>query len=147
MALVLTDVTLFRVGNCSNFFPMPASEVQNVSNFFADYSPTWTDKSKYNISRNAREYQDVSASGFNYTVIKRGKTDSICGTSLSTPIFGSVVIPIHQDRLATDRRVVGSLTKIFTSTQMCLKISLVETIKDVAPMGWFSISKCVCSGR
>ncbi len=63
-------------------------------------------RSKYTSPRNAREYPDVSANGFNYTVITVDKASPIGGTSLSTPNFGSIMVLINQERLAAANQSV-----------------------------------------
>ncbi len=68
-------------------------------------------RSKYTSSRNAREYPDVSANGFNYTVITMDKAGSISGTSLSTPTFGSIMVLINQERRAAAKKPVGFIKR------------------------------------
>ena len=108
-------------GGFSNVFPMPAYQVRSVNKFFDSYSPTWTDATRYNSSRNARGYPDVSANGFNYTVVVGGNSGPISGTSLSTPTFGSIMVLINQERLAVGKRTVGFLNHILYGYSGILK--------------------------
>ena len=108
-------------GGFSNVFHMPSYQVRSVNSFFARYNPSWTDATRYNSSRQARGYPDVSANGFNYTVIVGGQRGPISGTSLSTPTFASIIVLINQVRLAIGKRPTGFLNHILYGYSSVLK--------------------------
>ncbi|KAH8883530.1 alkaline serine protease [Thozetella sp. PMI_491] len=104
-------------GGFSNVFPRADYQASAVQGYFdtveipfPGYSNT-TDLSSnpgsgvYNIS--GRGYPDVSAVGANYLIVFAQSFGLIGGTSLSAPIWASIVTRINEERLAVNKSPVG----------------------------------------
>ncbi len=56
-----------------------------------------------------RGYPDVSANGANYVVAVDGSLSLVYGTSASSPVFGSIITLINEQRVAAGKSAVGFL--------------------------------------
>jgi tripeptidyl-peptidase-1 len=59
-----------------------------------------------------RGYPDVAALGESYRVVLRGYPNRIHGTSVSTPIWASVLTLINEERLAAGKSTVGFVHQV-----------------------------------
>lgn len=66
-----------------------------------------TNAGKFNVS--GRAYPDVSAIGEDVQVVVNGRTESVGGTSCSSPIFASVIALVNDQLLRAGKPVLGFL--------------------------------------
>ncbi|CAK7262473.1 hypothetical protein SEPCBS57363_000062 [Sporothrix epigloea] len=105
-------------GGFSNYFPAPGYQIQSLENYFRDTKLNFTgyrNMGNANFSDagdgvyhiGGRGYPDVSAIGDNYIIAWQGTWAVFGGTSLSAPIWGSVLTLINEERLAHGKKPVG----------------------------------------
>jgi len=99
-------------GGFSNYFPLPDYQAQAVQNYYKLHAPPYG-SDRYNNSRKARGYPDVSANGKNYAVTIGGKFEPVDGTSASAPVFGSVLTMINDARAVRGKKSVGFVNPTF----------------------------------
>ena len=100
------ETVIFSGGGFSNVFAMPSYQSSAVASYFANHKPTYT-ATQYNNSEAVRGYPDVAANGANYVVAVDGALTLVYGTSCSSPVFGSIINLINQQRVAAGKAVVG----------------------------------------
>lgn len=111
-------------GGFSNFFTPPSYQAEAVSNYLAHYAPDVPsysiDTNAYNVTalvganggvynRAGRGYPDVSANGAFLLASVNLTIGNWFGTSLSSPIFGSVITLINEQRTAAGKGPVGEM--------------------------------------
>ena len=92
-------------GGFSNIFARPSYQNPAVSSYISNYSYYKTNNSHYNVT--GRGLPDVSAVGQNFSIIYEGRYDPSYGTSISTPIWASIITLINQRRQAANKSSVG----------------------------------------
>lgn len=104
-------------GGFSNIFASPAYQSSAVNKFFNKHDPPYpyytttnnesvgTNGGLYN--RGGRGYPDVSAIGDNFAAFIGGESVLIGGTSLSAPVFASIITRINEERLLAGKSTVG----------------------------------------
>ncbi|OAA74179.1 alkaline serine protease AorO [Cordyceps fumosorosea ARSEF 2679] len=107
-------------GGFSNIFPRPDYQNDFVATYLAKYVP---DYKSYNTTdgkipttagqgiynRGGRGYPDVSAVGDNGVVVTNGRMFLNGGTSMSCPIFASIITRINEERLNAGKKPLGFL--------------------------------------
>lgn len=99
---------IFSGGGFSNVFDMPDYQADAVATWFTDFPTDYT-SSQFNNSGLARGFPDVAANGANYVVVIDAEGFLVFGTSASSPVFGSVITLINEQRLAAGKSPVGFL--------------------------------------
>lgn len=104
-------------GGFSNIYPIPDYQKSAVANYFAVDNPpypyyTTTDSANVGANggiynRAGRGYPDVSAVGDNVVIFTGGMATLIGGTSASSPVWGSILTRINEERLAANKSTVG----------------------------------------
>lgn len=110
-------------GGFSNYFTPPAYQAAAVSNYLANTPPDvpsylvnadatniGEDGGVYN--RGGRGYPDVSANGAFLLVYVNLTEATYFGTSLASPIFGSVITLINEERTAAGKGPVGFVNPV-----------------------------------
>lgn len=64
------------------------------------------------FNKGGRGYPDVAAIGDNYRIVLRGYSDTMSGTSVSVPIWASILTLINEERLARGKRPVGFIHQV-----------------------------------
>jgi tripeptidyl-peptidase-1 len=100
------ETVIYSGGGFSNVFPMPSYQSSAVASYFTSHKPTFT-ATQYNNSQTVRAYPDVSANGANYVVAVDGTLSLIYGTSASSPVFGSIITLINEERIKAGKTAVG----------------------------------------
>jgi tripeptidyl-peptidase I len=103
------ETVIYSGGGFSNVFPMPAYQADAVGFYFTHHTPDQYNSTIYNDSQKARGFPEVSANGANYVIAVDGTLSLVYGTSASSPVFGSVVTMINNERLAAGKGPVGFL--------------------------------------
>lgn len=67
---------------------------------------------QYNNSQTVRGYPDISANGANYVVAVDGSLSLVYGTSASSPVVGSIITLINEQRIAAGKSVVGFINPV-----------------------------------
>lgn len=107
-------------GGFSNIFPRPDWQNDAVSTYLSKHVP---DYKSYNITdgkiptkagqgiynRGGRGYPDVAAAGDNGVVVTNGSQFLNGGTSMSCPIFASIITRINEERLNNGKKTLGFL--------------------------------------
>ena len=117
-------------GGFSNLFARPSYQDAAVNAYLsASHSQN---NSHYNIS--GRAFPDVSAIGSNLTFVYEGVVDPIIGfgTSIATPLWGSILTLVNQRRLAAGKSVVGWVNPVLYAHP--------EVFNDVSVVFPFSFS-------
>lgn len=109
-------------GGFSNYFEAPSWQTSHVAQYFDEvdlsftgYTDAGTNFSDvgdgvYHIG--GRGYPDVSAIGDYYVLYTEGVWARVGGTSLSSPIWGSVLTLVNEHRLAANKSTVGFIHEI-----------------------------------
>lgn len=126
-ALQLTSATsgntYSTTGGFSNYFSAPSYQKKAVAKYFAGYDPGYP---SYTINANAsnigegggiynragRAVPDVAANGANMLLYAGGEPGKFLGTSLSAPIWGSVITLINQQRTIAGKGPVGFINPV-----------------------------------
>ncbi|KAJ7881920.1 family S53 protease [Mycena leptocephala] len=95
----------FSSGGFSNYWGIPDYQADAVATFLKAQGAT--NKGLFNAS--GRGYPDVSAQGENVQIVSGGKTQSVAGTSCSSPIFASVIGLLNDQLIATGNPPLGFL--------------------------------------
>jgi tripeptidyl-peptidase I len=124
----LTEVATDRFasgGGFSNYFDVPAYQAAAVETYFAttplSFSGYLEIGNNYSAVGNGvykiggRGYPDVSAIGDNFVFRSNGKWGLVGGTSLSAPVWASVLTRINEERLAAGKKTVGYVNPTFVS--------------------------------
>ena len=67
------------------------------------------------FNRAGRGIPDVSANGANYPVVAAGQTGQVWGTSLSTPVWASILTLINEKRSSVGKGPVGFVQPVLYS--------------------------------
>ena len=110
-------------GGFSNVFPMPAYQADAVGAYWNNgYAPNygngpWTNSNQngypmYNTSQTTRGIPDISANGVSWLVFEDGNGLGVYGTSLSTPLYGTLFTMINQQRALIGKGPVGFVNPV-----------------------------------
>lgn len=106
-------------GGFSNIFPIPEYQASAIATYFADYNPPYPYyyNGQYNgtdglYNRNGRGIPDVAAVGDNIATYVEGNFTHEGGTSASSPIFGSLVNRIVEERIRVGKGPVGFINPV-----------------------------------
>ncbi|KAK5129907.1 hypothetical protein LTR08_002708 [Meristemomyces frigidus] len=110
-------------GGFSNYFTPPAYQAAAVSGFLSKYPPGVpsyaVNANSTNIGANGgvynragRGYPDVSANGAFLLTYVNSTQGTFFGTSLASPIFGSVITLINEERTAAGKGPVGFVNPV-----------------------------------
>lgn len=116
-------------GGFSNVFPTPEYQKAAVDEYldkvgptlgFGSYNQTIVDGNFSNVTsgvfnRGGRAYPDVAAVGDRQVVLYGGAWYTVGGTSLSAPVFASVLTLINEKRLAAGKPTVGFVNPVLVS--------------------------------
>jgi tripeptidyl-peptidase-1 len=105
------EQVIFSGGGFSNVFPLPDYQRAAMEAYYAHSAPTYGAE-RFNNSRRARGFPDVSANGANYVTAVNGKFSLSYGTSASAPTFGAIVNLINEKRLAAGKGPVGFINPV-----------------------------------
>ncbi|KAK7040603.1 family S53 protease-like protein, partial [Favolaschia claudopus] len=97
--------TNFSGGGFSAFFPRPWYQDEAAENFLKTLPGDFPGK----FNRSGRAYPDVAVQGGNLACVFQGRWMTIGGTSLSSPIFASVIATINDRLKAAGKPVLGFL--------------------------------------
>jgi len=100
-------------GGFSRHFPIPAYQKSQVTSYIEGLGSTY--EGLYNAS--GRGFPDVSALGVNLTMVWKGETILINGTSAATPVFSAVIALVNDRLLAAGRPGLGFLNPLLYSEQ------------------------------
>ncbi|KAK7053665.1 family S53 protease-like protein [Favolaschia claudopus] len=92
-------------GGFSNLFPRPWYQQEATETFLKTLPEDFPGQ----FNKSGRAYPDVSAQGGNLAFVFRGLSLATGGTSLSSPIFGSVIALINDRLVAAGKPVLGFL--------------------------------------
>lgn len=100
-----------------NYFPAPTYQQSALDTYFATHDPgypTYNYSGDGSIGANAGRYNragrgipDVSANGNNLLVFRQNQVHYTGGTSMSTPIWASILTLINEERTAVGKGPVG----------------------------------------
>jgi len=96
-------------GGFSNIFSAPKYQSQAVSNYLTNFPPPYGDDI-YN--KTGRAYPDIAAVSLNLSIVYDGRVMLQAGTSMSTPIVGSIVTLLNEARMARGKKPIGFLNPI-----------------------------------
>ncbi|KAI1366909.1 peptidase S8/S53 domain-containing protein [Xylaria arbuscula] len=99
------DVWSLSGGGFSNVFARPSWQNETVSAWLASNSDANTEY--YNAS--GRAYPDVAAAADYVEIITLGSARAVSGTSISAPVFGSIIQLINSQRIDAGKPVLGFL--------------------------------------
>ncbi|GJE91255.1 subtilisin-like protein [Phanerochaete sordida] len=102
----------FSGGGFSNYFAQPSYQTSAVSAFLKKLGST--NAGLFNTS--GRAYPDVAAQGEGFQVVIGGRTESVAGTSASSPTFAGVIALLNDFRLSQGKSGLGFLNPIIYST-------------------------------
>ncbi len=100
----------------SNIFGIPSYQASAIATYFADHNPPYpyyyngnwqnaTNGGLYN--RNGRGIPDIAANGNNYPVGINGEFHLVGGTSMSSPVFASLLNRIIEERIKVGKGNLG----------------------------------------
>jgi tripeptidyl-peptidase-1 len=118
-------------GGFSNVFPTPAWQRRHVDDYLLganvshlgyvgggkNFSHVGIEPGKL-FNKAGRGYPDVAALGDNYLVHMQGFSDHLGGTSVSVPIWGSILTLINEERLARGKGTVGFVHPVLVSSSV-----------------------------
>jgi tripeptidyl-peptidase-1 len=78
------------------------------------------------FNKAGRGYPDVAAIGDNYLVHMQGYSDHLGGTSVSVPIWASILTLINEERLARGKGTVGFVHQVLVSSS-CPGLRSIDT--------------------
>jgi tripeptidyl-peptidase-1 len=105
---IASETVIYSGGGFSNNFPMPSYQKDAVAKYFKDHKPPYT-SAQYNNSQQTRGLPDVSANGAWYVIAVDGEFSWVFGTSCSSPVFGSIITLINEERFNKGKSSVGFL--------------------------------------
>ncbi|KAI1826760.1 peptidase S8/S53 domain-containing protein [Xylaria intraflava] len=95
-------------GGFSNLFTLPDYQSEAVAAYYASHDPGYN-SSRYNDSRVARGYPDVSLSAQDFITGIDGGLEAFSGTSAAAPLLGAMVTLINGERIKSGKGPVGFL--------------------------------------
>lgn len=93
----------FSTGGFSNIYPRPWYQEKAVSSYLEDLGDTY--EGLYNAS--GRAFPDVAAIGTNAIIAYQGEFWYVDGTSVSAPVFASVIAILNDKLLAAGKPTLG----------------------------------------
>ncbi|KAI0064355.1 family S53 protease [Artomyces pyxidatus] len=102
----------FSSGGFSNYFGTPSWQTAAKSAFLTKLGSQY--KGLYNAS--GRGFPDIAAMGTDLKIVNAGKTQSVDGTSCSSPIFASVIALLNDQLIAAGKSPLGFLNPFLYST-------------------------------
>ncbi|KAE9365864.1 subtilisin-like protein [Stipitochalara longipes BDJ] len=102
---------IYSGGGFSNNFALPSWQASAVKTYFEYYKPSYS-AILYNNSGKSRGIPDISANGAFYLIELDGIGQHIFGTSASTPIVGSIISLINEQRIASGKKPVGFINPV-----------------------------------
>ncbi|KAF9522419.1 peptidase S8/S53 domain-containing protein [Crepidotus variabilis] len=102
----------FSGGGFSRYFARPSYQNTDVSTFLTGLGTKYS--GLYNAS--GRAYPDVAAQGQGFQVVIGGSTNSVGGTSASSPTIAGVFALLNDYRLSTGKTTLGFLNPLIYST-------------------------------
>lgn len=109
-------------GGFSNYFPMPEYQKSAVNDYLSNYNPGYPSyiyKGKDSVgaggglyAKGGRGMPDVSANGAKLQVYVNGALGPYYGTSLSSPIFASLITLINNERHKAGKGPVGFINPV-----------------------------------
>lgn len=99
---------------------MPSYQSSAVAHYLKTYPPPYG-ADRYNNTGKTRGFPDVSANGANYIVAIQDDFYFVYGTSCSSPVFGSLVNLINEQRLKAGKNPVGFLNPTLYANAAVLK--------------------------
>ena len=113
-------------GGFSNYFPVADYQKDAVATYFqrvnlsftgySDMGNNFSDVGNGVYNTGGRGYPDVSAIGDNYVVRFNDTWSSIGGTSLSAPIWASLLTLVNEERIAAGKKTIGFVNPTLVST-------------------------------
>ncbi|GJE88140.1 S53 family peptidase [Phanerochaete sordida] len=95
----------FSSGGFSNYFGIPSYQSSVVSSYLSSIGST--NSGKFNTS--GRAFPDVAAIGVDLEIVVDGRTETVDGTSCSSPVFSSVISLINDALIAEGKSPLGFL--------------------------------------
>lgn len=92
-------------------FPAPSYQTSALKYYFSHNSPDYTSR-QYNNTQHARGFPDISANGFQFPCSLKGSFYYCYGTSMSTPVVGSLITLINEERIKKGKGSVGFLNPV-----------------------------------
>ena len=112
-------------GGFSNYFPAPSYQNAALDMYFSNYNPGYATYNYTGYSsiganggiynRAGRGFPDVSANGNNFLLFVANEVSFSGGTSMSTPIWGSLLTLVNQQRTAVGKGPVGFVNPVLYS--------------------------------
>lgn len=117
-------------GGFSNIFPTPEYQQATVDDYFDKvgsslgfdgynqtiYFGDFSNVTSGVFNRGGRAYPDVAAVGDRQVILYGGTWTTVGGTSLSAPVFASVLTLINEERLAAGKTSLGFVNPILVSS-------------------------------
>lgn len=103
---IASETVIYSGGGFSNVFSIPSYQESAIAEYYANYAPSYTAE-QYNNSQKVRGFPDVSANGAWYVVAVDGEFESVFGTSCSSPVFGSIITLVNEERYNAGKSSVG----------------------------------------
>jgi tripeptidyl-peptidase-1 len=118
-------------GGFANYFPVPDYQKSAISNYFSSHEPGLpyydANDQATNIGANGgfynragRGFPDVSANGAELLAFVGGSLGHWFGTSLSAPIWGSVITLINEERTVRGKGPVGFVNPVLYANSWAL---------------------------
>ncbi|KAI0693673.1 family S53 protease [Cerioporus squamosus] len=104
-------VAPFSSGGFSNIFARPDYQSAAVSSYLSALGST--NSGLYNTT--GRGFPDISAQALNYLIRESGAWELVLGTSMSTPVFASVVALLNDERLKAGKAPLGFVNPLLYS--------------------------------
>lgn len=109
-------------GGFSNIFLAPDYQKAAINNFFTKNPPSYPYYLAENnqsvganygwYNRQGRGFPDFAAIGENYVLPFEGYTETVGGTSLSAPVFASILTRINEERLLAGKTTIGFVNPV-----------------------------------
>lgn len=104
--------TSFSSGGFSNVHPSPAYQAAAIAAYKAAAAAGGTLPPADVWNATGRAFPDVSAVGEGFRIVVNGQTESVAGTSCSTPTFAGIVALLNDARVAAGKRPLGFLNPL-----------------------------------
>ncbi|THH18975.1 hypothetical protein EW146_g2121 [Bondarzewia mesenterica] len=102
----------FSSGGFSNYWSTPSYQTSAISAYLSALGST--NSGMFNAS--GRGFPDVAAAGENVQIVTNGSTQSVAGTSCSSPIFAATIALINDELVAAGKSPLGFLNPFLYST-------------------------------
>jgi tripeptidyl-peptidase I len=127
-----TEVSTYRFasgGGFSNYFDAPPWQTAAISQYFDEVQlgfegyttagDNFSDVGAGVYKIGGRGYPDVSAIGDYFVLFTEGEWGRIGGTSLSSPVWASVLTLVNEHRIAAGKKSIGFVTPTLVSRSPC----------------------------